>query len=131
MKIAVACAVAALLGFGVPLLDGCYGADAPGPGAVAPLRAESPQVPYKQESDTRFGVLILRTAAGLGVQGFSKDGKTRIQLVESRRITPKLTLLLIDFEGERLLLAHSGDRVVHLGAHGSMDAFTQEARRRE
>ncbi len=37
-----------------------------------------------------------------------------IRVQETRRITPRLTLLVLDFEGTRLLVAQSGDRTVTL-----------------
>jgi hypothetical protein len=104
---------------------------------TAPASAQpGPQrLEYRQDTGTNFGSLLLRAAGGLvlmamlafgtavlakrflpGVRGYSQDGSTRIRLLESRRITPKLTLLVIEFEGRRLLLAQSGDRVVHVAA---------------
>jgi len=68
-----------------------------------------------------FGAAVLAKRYLPGVRGFSRDGATRIQLLESRRITPKLTLLLVEFEGERLLLAQSGDRVSSLASHCGPD----------
>jgi len=68
-----------------------------------------------------FGAAVLAKRYLPGVRGFSRDGTTRIQLLESRRITPKLTLLLVEFEGERLLLAQSGDRVSPLASHSGPD----------
>ena len=50
-----------------------------------------------------------------GLRGFSADGGSKIQLLESRRVTPKLTLFVLEFEGRRLLLAQSGERLVELG----------------
>ena len=91
-------------------------------------------VPYEEEGPS-LGGLLLRSAGALalmallalagvavakryvpGLKGFSASGTSRLQLLESRRITPKLTLFVVEFEGRRLLLAQSGDRVVEIGA---------------
>jgi uncharacterized membrane protein YeaQ/YmgE (transglycosylase-associated protein family) len=93
---------------------------------VAPLH-------YKSDVEGGFGSLIIRvvgalllvSAVGLGavhgakrlmpgVRGYSHDGKRRVQLLETHRITPRLTLFVISYEGEALLLAQSGDRVIHI-----------------
>jgi flagellar biogenesis protein FliO len=63
-----------------------------------------------------FGVTLLAKRYLPGIRGFSADGKSHVQLLESRRITARLTLFVIEFEGRRLLLAQSGDRVVEVGA---------------
>ena len=107
---------------------------------LAPPRPQLQRIPYKEERGPGLGSLLVRAAGGLvliagltfgvallakrylpGVRGFSRDGTTRIQLLESRRITPKLTLLVIEFEGERLLLAQSGDRVLPLATRPGPD----------
>lgn len=91
-------------------------------------------LPY-QEQGPSLGGLLLRSAGALalvallalaaaavakrfipGLRGFSASGASRVQLLESKRITPKLTLFVVEFEGRRLLLAQSGDRVVEVGA---------------
>ena len=95
------------------------------------------RIPYKQDNNGSGlgGGLLLRVAGGLllmttlafaaavlakrylpGIRGYTSDGKSRVQLLESRRVTPKLTLFVIEYEGRRLLLAQSGDRVVEIGA---------------
>jgi flagellar biogenesis protein FliO len=104
----------------------------------APATAASPpdsrRIAFKEDSSADVGSLALRMAGGLalmgiltfaaawlakrylpGLRGFSSDGHSRIQLLESRRITPKLTLLVLEFEGRRLLLAQSGEQVIELG----------------
>jgi hypothetical protein len=98
--------------------------------------AGSGRIAYKQDnSGGGVGALFLRVAGGIalmtalafaaavvakrylpGIRGYSSDGKSRIQLLESRRVTPKLTLFVIEYEGRRVLLAQSGDRVVEIGA---------------
>lgn len=98
------------------------------------LRPDPARIAYKDDNGPGFGALLLRAAGGLalmtalafgaayvakrylpGVRGYSKDGQSRIQLLESRRLTPRLTLFVVEYEGKRLLLAQSGDRVVELG----------------
>ena len=97
----------------------------------------SSRITFRQDNDGAGlgGGLLLRVAGGLllmtalafgaavlakrylpGIRGYSTDGKSRIQLLESRRVTAKLTLFVIEYEGRRLLLAQSGDRVVEIGA---------------
>ena len=100
-----------------------------------PAQTDRRSITYRQDSGPGFGGLLLRAAGGLvlitgltlavavlakrylpGIRGYSLDGSSRVQLLESRRITSKLTLFVIEFEGRRLLLAQSGDRVVEIGA---------------
>lgn len=88
-----------------------------------------------QEQGPSLGGLLLRAAGALalmtllalaaallakrnmpGLKGFSAYGTTRVQLLESRRLTAKLTLFVVEFDGRRLLLAQSGDRIVEVGA---------------
>jgi hypothetical protein len=75
------------------------------------------------------GALLLVSALGVGVafaakrfmpsvRGFSLDGTRRVQLLESHRITPRLTLYVIAFEGKTVLLAQSGDRLIDIDVHG-------------
>jgi flagellar biogenesis protein FliO len=105
--------------------------------AAAALQPDSRRIAFKEDNGTGVGSLALRMAGGLvlmamltfavawlakrylpGLRGFSSDGQSRIQLLESRRITPKLTLFVLEFEGRRLLLAQSGERVVKLCTQG-------------
>ena len=115
-----------------------------GPAAVA-AQPQPGRIAYKQDNTVGVAGLLVRIGGGLllmttlalgtallakrylpGIRGYSQDGKHRIQLLESRRITPKLTLFVLEFEGRRLLLAQSGDRLLELGTragaadHGSM-----------
>jgi hypothetical protein len=93
-------------------------------------------LPYKQDNNSAgLGGLFMRLAGSLvlmtalafgatvlakrylpGIRGYSTDGKSRIQLLESRRVTAKLTLFVIEYDGRRMLLAQSGDRVVEIGS---------------
>jgi hypothetical protein len=103
-------------------------------------------ITYRQDSGPGFGGLLLRAAGGLvlitvltlaitvlakrylpGIRGYSLDGRSRVHLLESRRITSKLTMFVIEFEGRRLLLAQSGDRVVELGAPRTVSAQGPDA----
>jgi len=88
-----------------------------------------------QEQGPSLGGLLLRAAGALalmtllalaaallakrympGLKGFSAHGTSRVQLLESRRLTSRLTLFVVEFDGRRLLLAQSGDRIVEVGA---------------
>lgn len=102
--------------------------------ATAVLQPDSRRIAFKEDNGASIGSLVLRMAGGLvlmailtfgaawmakrylpGLRGFSSDGQSRIQLLETRRITPRLTLFVLEIEGRRLLLAQSGERVVELG----------------
>jgi len=102
----------------------------------APRNAVAP-LPYKLESDVGIGALVIRVVGGLllvtglafgitlmakrfmpSVRGYSMDGKNRIQLLESRRLTPRLTLFAVEFDGKTVLLAQCGDNVIDLNVQG-------------
>jgi flagellar biogenesis protein FliO len=124
------------------------GQDAAHEPAAAALQPEPRRIAYKEDNSVGVGALALRLSGGLvlmtalafgaavlakrylpGIRGYSLDGKSRIQLLESRRITPKLTLFVLEFEGRRLLLAQSGERIVELGApRGESDQIRDRAR---
>jgi hypothetical protein len=133
-----------LLVGGLALAPGVYAQDAAHePAAVALPR----QITYKEDNSAGLGDLALRLGGGLvlmailaftaavlakrylpGVRGYSLDGRSRIQLLESRRITPKLTLFVLEFEGRKLLLAQSGERIVELGApYGESGRFGEHS----
>ena len=124
-----------------------YGQDAAHEPAAATLQPEPRRIAYKEDSSVGVGALALRLAGGLvlmavlaftaallakrylpGIRGYSLDGKSRVQLLESRRITPKLTLFVLEFEGRRLLLAQSGERIVELGASRGESQIRDRAR---
>jgi hypothetical protein len=103
------------------------------PGTASFLSQTQP-IPYKRDEGRGVGILLARIGGGLllvtvlalgtvvfakrhlpALRGFSVDGKGRVQLLETRRITSKLTLFVIEFEGRTLLVAQSGDRIVELG----------------
>lgn len=98
--------------------------------------AESDEVAYPEQGPS-LGGLLLRAAGALalmtvlalaaaifakrympGLKGFSAYGTSRVQLLESKRITSRLTLFVVEFDGRRFLLAQSGDRIVEVGARG-------------
>lgn len=98
-----------------------------------PVTGAEKRIPFKGSEGSETGVSVLRVVLGFGVVaavGFGailamrrflplsyagKPAATRnIELVEVRRLTPKLTLFLIQVEGERVLLAQSGDVVTRI-----------------
>ena len=135
MRNALPAAVLAL-SLGAGLLHITPASAASTPGFADTAIAGSGRIAYKEDnSGAGVGALLVRVAGGIvlmtalafaaavlakrylpGIRGYSADGKGRIQLLESRRVTPKLTLFVIEYEGRRLLLAQSGDRVVEIGA---------------
>jgi len=142
MRCAAPVATTAVICLGLCLIPTGHAQGAPQSGGPPPVQLQ--RIPYKVESGPGVGLLMLRVTGGLvlmaaltfgaavlarrylpGVRGFSRDGATRIQLLESRRITPKLTLLLVEFEGERLLLAQSGERIAPLASHSGPDPAAQ------
>jgi flagellar biogenesis protein FliO len=119
--------------------------------ATSPAFAQSPEkepIPFKRDAEpfepaslVRIGLvlgLVIALAAG-GLYalrrylpsslGRAATGASRINVIEIRRITPRLTLLLIEIDGQRIFLAQSGDRVRPLplgpagaASHGGRDA---------
>lgn len=49
------------------------------------------------------------------------QGTNRIQVIEVRRLAPKVTLFLIEVDGARILLSQNGERVVTLAGPTSVD----------
>lgn len=125
-------ALAALLAGGLPF----------GTLAAAPEPStERPTIPYRPAEAAGGGALALRIALGFvvvigvgigglyllrryapGLGGLHAAPGQRIQVVEIRRLTPRTTLFLVQVEGERLLLAQSGDRIARLWQKGAVDA---------
>lgn len=124
------------LASGLVLAPVARGQDATQAPAPATFRSDPQRIAYKEDSSASVGWLALRLGGGLvlmaalaftaawlakrylpGVRGYSLDGQSRIQLLESRRITPKLTLFVLEFEGRQLLLAQSGERILELDGH--------------
>jgi hypothetical protein len=134
-RIAAMVLAALFLASALALAPGAFGQDAAQAPPAATLRSGTQRIAYKEDSAVSVGSLVLRLGGGLvlmatlaftaavlakrylpGIRGYSLDGQSRIQLLESRRITPKLTLFVLEFEGRRLLLAQSGERIVELDA---------------
>jgi flagellar biogenesis protein FliO len=93
-------------------------------------RPEKETIPFKRDADSFEPGLLLRTALALGVViavgiagiyalkrflpmslGRVAGGPGRINVLEIRRITPRLTLFLLEIDGQKVFLAQSGDRV--------------------
>jgi flagellar biogenesis protein FliO len=94
-----------------------------------PLIAEpAPKIAFKQTQTE--GGLLLRVVLGLtiviaigygtvlvlkryapGIVGQTSDGTRKINLLETRRLTTRTALFLVEVEGTRFLLAQTGDRV--------------------
>jgi flagellar biogenesis protein FliO len=117
------------------LLSHCFEAVASTEGDAASATAER-HIPFKSGEAVGTGTTVLRVAAGLGVvlvigivglvllrkyvpmvsSATSPGSNKEIELIELRRLTPRLTLFLVDVHGVRYLFAQSGDRVVSLTA---------------
>ena len=100
---------------------------------AAPVVAERP-IPFKSSDETSTGAIVFRVVAGLGVvlvvgivvlaalrkfvpmvSTIAPHGSPRvIELIELRRLTPRLTIILVEVQGSRYLLAQSGDRLIPL-----------------
>ena len=93
-------------------------------------RPEKETIPFKRDADSFELGLLLRTALALGVViavgfagiyalkrflppslGRAAGGQGRINVLEIRHVTPRLTLFLLEIDGQRVFLAQSGDRV--------------------
>jgi flagellar biogenesis protein FliO len=107
-----------------PLAFGATGGERP---------ADEARIPYKQSSDGDTAGLAIRVVGGFvlvvllalgtvyaikrylpSLYSHTPTGKRRIQVLEARRLTPRLTLFLVEVDGTQLLLAHSGDRIEQL-----------------
>jgi flagellar biogenesis protein FliO len=112
---------------------------APGlaPAKDEPVPAKEP-IPFKRDADAFETGTLLRTALALGAViavgfagiyalkrflpaslGRSTGGPGRINVLEIRRVTPRLTLFLVEIDGQKVFLAQSGDRVRPLRLPGS------------
>lgn len=93
-------------------------------------RPEKEPIPFKRDADSFEVGLLLRTVLALGVViavgfagiyalkrflppslGRAAGGQGRINVLEIRHVTPRLTLFLVEIDGQRVFLAQSGDRV--------------------
>ncbi len=93
---------------------------------------EGSKLPFKQQADNDANVmarvvggLVLVILLGYGavyavrrylpsVYAHTTTGQRKINVIETRRLTPKTTLFLVEVDGVRLLLAQSGDRLESL-----------------
>jgi flagellar biogenesis protein FliO len=92
------------------------------------------RIPYKGTGESDIGVSLIRVVLGLGFVlaagvggvlllrrylpasygGGTGPSTRKIELVEVRRLTPKLTLFLIAVGDKQILFAQSGDRVTRM-----------------
>jgi len=102
-------------------------------GSAEPVASER-HIPFKSSDEASTGTILLRVVAGLGVVlviGYAAlvalrkfvpmlstvtppGSKREIELIELRRLTPRLTLFLVEVQGSRYLFAQSGDHLVPL-----------------
>lgn len=102
--------------------------------ADVPAANGDKRIPYKDTIEGDTGVSVLRVVLGFGLvlavgvsvifilrrylpatYGVSgSQGARQIDLIEMRRLTPKLTLFLVKVGDERILFSHSGDRVTRM-----------------
>lgn len=116
-------------------------------GQTAGDRVNAGRIPFKQVEQSTSG-LIFRVLGGLAVAGLvgvgviyairryfpsayhpTFGGPSHVKVIEIRRLTPKATLFVVEFDGVRLLLGHAGDRIVTLchGQKNSSDSGVEEA----
>jgi flagellar biogenesis protein FliO len=88
------------------------------------------QIPFRRDAEAVDSGLALRVALALGLVvalgiggvyalkrfmpaslGGSGGTAGRINVLEVRRVTPRLTLFLVEIDGEKFALVQSGDRV--------------------
>jgi flagellar biogenesis protein FliO len=60
------------------------------------------------------------------VIGQSAVGERKINVLETRRLTPKSTLFLVEIDGQRLLLGQSGDRLENLHRFEKMQSRSDQ-----
>ena len=111
--------------------------------AQATVPADKQAIPFRREADPVDFAMLLRVALALGLViavgvggiyalkrflpgslGRAGTGPGRINVLEIRRLTPRLTLFLVEVDGHKLFLAQSGDRVRPL----RLDAGTEAGR---
>ena len=84
-------------------------------------------IPFRRNAEALDSGLALRVALALGVvialgiggvyalkrylPGSLGGTQGRIKLLEVRRVSPRLTLFLVEIDGQTIALAQSGDRV--------------------
>jgi len=98
--------------------------------AVAQAPPAKEPIPFKRDAEALDSGLALRVALALGVVialgiggvyalkrflpgslGGVAGASGRIKVLEVRRVTPRLTLFLVEIDGRTIALAQSGDRV--------------------
>jgi len=98
--------------------------------AVAQAPPAKEPIPFKRDAEALDSGLALRVALALGVVtalgiggvyalkrflpgslGGAAGASGRIKVLEVRRVTPRLTLFLVEIDGRTIALAQSGDRV--------------------
>lgn len=87
-------------------------------------------IPFKRDAEALDAGLALRIALALGLViavgiggvyalkrflpgslGGTAGPQGRIKVLEVRRVSPRLTLFLVEIDGQKIALAQSGDRV--------------------
>ncbi|HHJ13935.1 MAG TPA: hypothetical protein ENJ79_06090 [Gammaproteobacteria bacterium] len=108
--------------------------------AVENQAAETQAIPYRKDSVIQPATLVrvlgvalaaIALAAGIIVwlrkylyaSGFQARGGPGITLLEARRLSPRLSLFLVEVDARRFLISQSGESVVVL----SLDASTPSA----
>lgn len=101
-------------------------------GGTGEATALEPAIPFKTQSALDSGTLLrigavlllclgLALVAALLLRRYTGVGATagsgRLRLLESRRLSPRLTLFLVEVDGNTHLLAQCGDSVVLLAGH--------------
>ncbi len=94
------------------------------------------EIPFKRDSDISGGQLsrvvgvllvVVALAAGTvyllkkyvtGVDIGRNGGRRRIRLLESRRLTPRTALFLVEVDGKTLLLSQHGEKLVLIESMG-------------
>jgi flagellar biogenesis protein FliO len=91
------------------------------------------KIPYKPQSGPGTATLIAQTLLVLAgvialgfagvyamkrylpfIAGYTEKGQRRVQVIETRRLTPRATLFLVELDDMIFLLGQSGDRIVNL-----------------
>lgn len=95
------------------------------------------RIPFKKSEESTSG-LVLRVVGGLFVVALvgvgalfllkrylpagylpASQGAKRINVLEVRRLTPKVTLFLVEVDGVRILLSQNGERIANLHRYSS------------
>ena len=102
--------------------------------AASPHPAQVEQkIPYKPQSGPGTATLIAQTLLVLAgvialgfvgvyamkrylpfIAGYAEKGQRRVRVVETRRLTPRATLFLVELDDTIFLLGQSGDRITNL-----------------